>query len=298
MNRAFACLAAFLLLLAPSGLAETATPATKPVAPPPRSRAEVMAVLGGAPSPEGELRPLHILLVAGPKDHGPGEHDYPGWQRAWEALLAKASKVKVSTAWQWPTPGQLKSADIVVCYFKSSWTSDQINDVKSLHARGGGLVLLHWAIAPDKEFEKHQEITGLTYKSAQFRHGELELKLAGDHPILRGLPRTVHFLDESYWPILGDPGKVTMLATSDEMMKKSDLAPSAVPVLWTYEPPTGKGRSFVSILGHYAWTFEDPYFRLLVLRGMAWSAGESTYRFDALSIDGVRFAPEVKAEPK
>ena len=59
-----------------------------------------------------------------------------------------------------------------------------------------------------------------------------------------------------------------------------------------------QGRVFVSILGHYSWTFDDPYFRLLVLRGMAWSAGENTYRFDALATDGVPFAPEAKADLK
>ena len=282
MIRAIAWFAAVLLLLATSDQAETPAPATKPLAPP----------------PECELRPLRILLVAGPKDHGPGEHDYPAWQQAWAPLLAKARNVTVATAWQWPTREQLKSTDILVCYFKSPWTADQINDVKSLHARGGGLVLLHWAIAPDKEFVKHREITGLTYKAAQFRHGPVELKLAGDHPILRGLPRTLHFVDESYWPLLGDPAQVTMLGTSDEKVNKTDDTLTAVPVLWTYEPPTAKGRSFVSILGHYAWTFDDPYFRLLVLRGMAWSAGESCYRFDALATDGVNFAQEAKADLK
>ena len=86
MTRAFAWLAALLLLIAPSDQAQTPTPATKPLAPPPRSRAEVQAVLAQTPPPEGALRPLRILLVAGPKDHGPGEHDYPAWQRGGAGL--------------------------------------------------------------------------------------------------------------------------------------------------------------------------------------------------------------------
>jgi hypothetical protein len=49
-------------------------PPHKNVAPPPRSKADVEAILAKAPKHEGALRHLNILLVAGPKDHGPGEH--------------------------------------------------------------------------------------------------------------------------------------------------------------------------------------------------------------------------------
>jgi type 1 glutamine amidotransferase len=48
---------------------------------------------------------------------------------------------------------------------------------------------------------------------------------------------------------------------------------------------------FVSIPGHYSWTFDDPLFRLLLLRGIAWSAGESVDRFNALALPGARLAP-------
>jgi type 1 glutamine amidotransferase len=35
-------------------------------------------------------------------------------------------------------------------------------------------------------------------------------------------------------------------------------------------------------LGHFTWTFDDPYFRTLLLRGIAWAGGASPYRFDPL----------------
>src|SRR6185503_7810539 len=66
--------------------------------PPLRTRAQVEAVL--AKSEKGDannLRPLRVLLVAGPKDHGPSEHDYPLWQKEWEPLMKKLPKVQVST---------------------------------------------------------------------------------------------------------------------------------------------------------------------------------------------------------
>ena len=51
-------------------------------APPPRRRAELDAVLKGV-SRVDKPKPLRIVLAAGPKDHGPGEHDYPLWLKRW-----------------------------------------------------------------------------------------------------------------------------------------------------------------------------------------------------------------------
>ena len=49
-------------------------------------------------------------------------------------------------------------------------------------------------------------------------------------------------------------------------------------MVWTFQK--GKGRVFASIMGHYTWTFDDPLFRILALRGLAWAAGEPVHRFD------------------
>ena len=49
-------------------------------------------------------------------------------------------------------------------------------------------------------------------------------------------------------------------------------------MMWTFQ--NGKGRVFASILGHYTWTLEDPLFRVIALRGLAWAAGEPAGRFE------------------
>jgi type 1 glutamine amidotransferase len=87
--------------------------------------------------------------------------------------------------------------------------------------------------------------------------------------------------DESYWLLTGNVENVTLLATSEE-----DGAPQ--PQVWAYE--NGAGRVFVSIPGHYSWTFDDPLFRVLLLRGIAWTAGESVDRFNELASPGARMA--------
>jgi type 1 glutamine amidotransferase len=61
-------------------------------------------------------------------------------------------------------------------------------------------------------------------------------------------------------------------------------------MFWTYE--TGRGRVFGCVPGHYVWTFDDPWFRLLLLRGIAWAGGGSVYRFDPLVLRGARVAED------
>lgn len=268
-------------------------------APPPRSRSDVEAVLRAAPLGTNVPLPrLKILLVAGPKDHGPGEHDYPKWQRDWAPLLAKATNVEVTTAFPWPTQEQWDQTDLAVFYLKTQWNADQLAQIKKHQERGGGLVTIHWAIGCDQDWHHHAQHFGLSYKSASYRHGPVNLQLTlPDHPIARGLPRQMPFVDEPYWPFIGDPTQVRVLATSDEKIyqgddrKKNpgDGTVQSVPVFWTYEPVGTQARVFVSIFGHYMWTFDDPYFRLLLLRGMAWAArgNPNLYRFDSLATDGV-----------
>ena len=135
---------------------------------------------------------------------------------------------------------------------------------------------------------KFAERVGLAYPSAKYRHGVVDLKLVTTHPITRGFPSTLRFTDEPYWPLVGDAARVRVLGTSDEKAGPGD-AILPIPIFWTHEP-AGGGRAFVCIFGHYMWTFDDPLFRLLLLRGMAWSAGEPATRFDTLATEGVSLA--------
>jgi type 1 glutamine amidotransferase len=60
------------------------------------------------------------------------------------------------------------------------------------------------------------------------------------------------------------------------------------PLFWTAE--YGGGRVFVSIPGHYSWSFDDPVFRAIVLRGLAWATGDGVDRYDPLVTLGARIA--------
>lgn len=315
-------------LLVVSGMLSTGA-AAEFKAPAPRSRAEVAAALAKAPAPpaEDQLRELDIVLLADVKDHGPGAHDYPLWQKRWTLLLggrqaagdsvkqvnlygpppeddeeetmAGAAKVKVTTAWKWPSKEQLKSADLIVmqCYRSGGstrriWSDERIKELEAYLSRGGGFVVVHPATYTLRDLsqsggDRVAALTGLAFdRSIIVRHGPIKLRItASDHAVCLGLPNTIDLIDEPYWPPVGDLSKVTVLATSDESVPKGseDIGPQ--PMFWTAQH--GKGRIFACVPGHFTWTFDDPYFRILLLRGMAWAAGDSPYRFDPLVMRGI-----------
>ncbi len=250
-------------------------------APPLRTRAEVAEALAGSQPLAEPARPLRIVLVDGVKDHGPGEHDYPAWQRAWTQLLKAAPALEIENARDFPDREQLDSADIVIFFQKGSFDGTRPAQLDQFLARGGGVVLIHWAVNGDDQVRDFARRIGLASWGGRikYRHGPLTLDVRSpDHPIMRNF-QTLQLYDESYWELTGDTNDVTLLATSTE-----DGVPT--PQMWVRQHP--QGRVFVSIPGHYNWTFDDPLFRILLLRGIAWTANEPIDRFNELVPLGAR----------
>ena len=258
----------------------------------PRSRAEVAKVLAQSPESPVNAPPVRILLVAGAKDHGPGEHDYPAWLGVWSELLRGADGVTVETAMEWPTAEQFATADTIAFFQKGSWSAERAKAIDDHIAKGRGLVYIHWAIEGGAEASAFAQRIGLASNAAttKYRHGPLDLSFQtpgiGDgnvHPIARNFS-AAKFHDESYWQLQGDPSKLRRIATGVEVGQPH-------PLFWTIEPPAPNaeqpGRIFVSVLGHYSTTFDDPLFRILLLRGFAWSLKEPVDRFSELATIGV-----------
>jgi type 1 glutamine amidotransferase len=247
-----------------------------------RTLAEVNAVLAEAPKVPEKTRPIHILMVAGAKDHGPGEHDYPAFQKAWSELLSAANDTQVSTAWEWPSAKQFQQANVVVFFQHGDWNDRRAADIDAYLKRGGGLVYIHWAVDGQKGGDEFAKRIGLAGRGVvAFRHGEEALKFnpSTKHPVTRNFD-TLKLFDETYWKMAGSLPADRVLATAVE-----DGVPQ--PQMWTLEP--GKGRVFVSIPGHFSWTFDDPLFRVLLLRGIAWAAFEPVDRFNDLVLVGAEF---------
>lgn len=270
--------------------------------------------LAQAPKPSDDAaKELHVVLLADVKDHGPagnGQHDYPLWQKRWALLLGGedassaeqanlvgsaiedaelmhgAPGVKVTSAWHWPTEEQFQQADVIVAFCYVNWTDERLDQVRTYLKKGGGLVLIHAATwtrtKPSLAVAKVVGIGGFE----SWRHGHVPLDIrAADHPICTGLPQSFTLNgDEAYWPPVPMMDKVSVLATSQESLK-GDAKRTPQPIIWTYE--VGKGRVFGSVPGHASQTFDDPLFRILLLRGVAWTASGDPYRLDRLVLRGI-----------
>ena len=251
---------------------------------------------------------MEIVLLADVKDHGPagnGLHDYPLWAKRWASLLGSQEVseerlltsadpprrdsedaqpcVHVTTAWDWPSPAQFQAADVVVAYCYLDWTAERLDQVRRYLENGKGLVLIHSATwtkpKPSREVASLTGVGGFEL----FRHGPVRLDMAApEHPICRGLPETIVLKDdETYWPPTPAIDSVTVLATSVEEVGARGATPKAAqPMIWCYQ--LGRGRVFGCVPGHQAKTFDDPQFRTLLLRGIAWAAGDRPCRWDAL----------------
>jgi putative heme-binding domain-containing protein len=256
---------------------------TDPPPPPARKREEVTALVAPVYSAQQE-RPLRILLCAGPKDHGPEEHDYPLWLERWSRLLALGEDVTVETSMGFPTAEQLAKAEVAVFYNANpGWDAAKAEALDQFHKRGGGSVYIHYAVDGGKipEFVAERMGQAFTFGS-RFRHGDFDLVFkATDHPITRGFS-TLRFTDETYWNMRGDVSRLNVLATAEEEKAQR-------PELWTLT--RFEGRVVGCIPGHYNWTFDDPLFRILVLRSICWAAKEENVdRLAELAMVGARLA--------
>jgi putative heme-binding domain-containing protein len=258
-----------------------------PFLPPMKNTSEVNAVIrnSNAATSKGIAKAsklLKILWVSGPKDHGPDEHDYPLQQERWTQLLSLADEVEISKATQWPSQDQFNKADVIVFYWNyPSFNEEHGKQLDEFLKKGGGLVYLHYAVDATENPNALAKRIGLAWKGghSKFRHGRVELDFTDqNHPITQGFTSAV-FQDETYWQLIGESAKMNVLATATEEGKSQ-------PIFWT--KTEGKGRVFVSILGHYNWTFDDPLFRILLLRGISWTGNQSIDRFNDIATMGAR----------
>jgi len=224
--------------------------------------------------------PFNIVLCAGVKDHGPSEHDYPLWQKRWATLLALKTSVHVTTAWEWPSEEQWQTANVAVFYSDNpGWNQEHASRLAAYLDRGGGAVFVHFAIDGHENVDSLANIIGAAWQSgpSKFRHGRLALRME-PNSISQGIT-SIEFTDESYWNLTGRFDGAQIIASSLEDGE-------ARPQIWMR--PHGRGRVFVCIPGHYTWTFDDPLYRLLLLRGISWAGGQTCDYLFELACVGAR----------
>jgi len=257
-----------MLLLSASSICNAQFPWQKPV---PRSQEAVARILGPV-TQEEPSRDLTIVWVWGvDKLHEKGTHEY---------------------AWVMD--------DYVNLWPREQWDYDLID---AYQKRGGGLIFIHMALMQGSG----EELARCIGKAWDHRNGATKWGVlptpvtltdaALQSPIFKGFPRKFDLTDEFYWGLRGDPAGITPLVVSpagpaiankplDAPPKMEDLDGKAWPVMWTKE--VGRGKVFVTSAGHNYFTFHDPYFRIILLRAMAWAMNESFDPFKPLVMQDIK----------
>jgi type 1 glutamine amidotransferase len=243
---------------------------------------------------------VSILWLYGPEDHKGGEHDYVRIKELFVPLLKKIPRVSVDEAYQFATQAQFDKADLLIQFLHQPAVTDkQFANYQKFVDDGGGVVSIHESciIRPIDRAHKLAGCIGCSWKGnkdsrwSKFSRKE-PLFLNTKHPVFAGLPKSMRFNDESYWDmiqrdkveIIGAVGTPTNTDAQSfaEVLRSKGARGQA---FWTYT--SGKGRVFGTTTGHFTYTYHDPMYRLLLVRGIAWALEEKPGAFMPIVFAGI-----------
>lgn len=241
--------------------------------------------------------PRKIVLIAGKKSHGPGAHDYERTLRLFKVMLDR-SNVAASIRTEvhengWPTdPATLETADTIV-FYSDGRDGDKFVDAPFVEAarmalidrqiqRGCGFMTMHFStFNTRKEGERILEWTGGYFEwegpdgtrkwYSRISQGK-SLELASpDHPISRGVSKSIPANDEIYWKMRfrENDARWTPIWTVPEYIDAS--AKHANVVGWAVQRADG-GRGFGTSVGHSYRLWQDENIRKLFLNAVVWTA--------------------------
>lgn len=223
-----------------------------------------------------KAKPIKALLVT-----GGGFHDYDAQRKTLVEGLSKRLNVEITVAQEGTTREHrnsiyekadwAKGYDVIIhneCYGMVA-DKEFVERVAAPHKAGVPAVILHASVhsyrnAPTDEW---RQVIGQKSMKHDVRRDLVVQTLPANHPIMRGFPadwkdpQDELYEIEKVWPA------VVPLAKSYSETTKKDQT-----VIWTNT--YGKGRSFVTTLGHFDATMKTDAFLDLVARGLLWSIGK------------------------
>lgn len=234
-----------------------------------------------------------VLLIAGPKSHGPGQHEHPaGCELLANHLNTSGLDLKAEVSVGWPQdPAKADNADTIVLYSDGEGAhvaKGRIAELAKRHAAGKGLVVLHYALEPtDKQMADFlDEAIGGHFKVGWSVNPVWKMKdpLIAGHPVTRGV-KPFEAEEEFYYHIHFREGAVPLFRAlppedslggdgprsgNPEIRKKLALKEPQT-LAWCVENPSG-ARGFGFTGGHFHTHWNNDSFRRLVLNAIAWTA--------------------------
>lgn len=244
---------------------------------------------------EEESDPKKIVLIAGSRSHGSGEHEF----RAGCMLLARilneesgldVEAVVVGKDWK-KNKAVLDDADAIFIFADgTSGIAGEWEYLDGLAKKGVGMTFMHYAVHPNPKMGKkyYQPWIGGAMESGWSvnPHWVADMKVMKGHEVSRGVPETVTCLDEFYYNMRfrDDREKVLDLVTAtptrENMQRYINLwnqhgvdgLNKEQTLMWGYERPNGgRGVGFTGGHYHHAWAVDG--FRTVVLNALVWTAG-------------------------
>jgi type 1 glutamine amidotransferase len=241
--------------------------------------------------PPEDAKVTKIVLVAGHKSHGKGEHEFFAGCALLMKMLQQTSGVfPVMARDGWPkNPKTFEGAKSVVFYMDGGGghpiiQQDHRDVVQKLMDQGVGFVNLHYAVEYPKSQSDHVlGWLGGYYETAYSWNPHWVAKIMGlpEHPITRGVkPFSIN--DEWYFNMRFKPeskGVTPILVAVPPNSVRGNRAPQVVQenkgreeiLAWTFNRANG-GRSFGFTGAHFHKNWGDENFRRLVVNAILWTA--------------------------
>ena len=232
-----------------------------------------------------------VLLIDGKNPH----HNWQQTSASLKEILQTEFDViqitKDEAEWQ-TSEVDFSQFKAVILNYWGKWPPGLFNKLETFVANGGGLVTVHSALASFPENQKFAEMVGLKWQGISkgkriFLDGDLkqvetpagegvkcghskqhEFKLSAVKESLFEKEINLnpsHNKDEMYHALRGPAKNLKIQGFS-----KSPMTEKNEPLIWTVE--YGKGRSFITALGHSAEAMGSKVFKSTLLNGTIWAA--------------------------
>jgi type 1 glutamine amidotransferase len=246
---------------------------------------------------------ISVLIV-----DGQNNHNWKATTPAIKEMLGKTGRftVEVATtppqkvekeAWDKFRPDFAKYGAVLMNYNGDSWPEEVRKSFEQYMTDGGGLVFYHAGVFAFADWKEFNDMMGMGWRNA---NQGMRLTIDADgkevrtpsgegpgsghgpshafgidvrdpkHPAMEGLPaKFMHVKDELYHGMRGPLTGMHIIATAFSD-KKTGGTGTNEPMVWTV--PFGKGKVFVTLLGHDVAATTAPSSAVLLGRGLEWVA--------------------------
>ncbi len=246
---------------------------------------------------------INLLLI-----DGQNGHNWKATTPPIKAMLEKTGRFNVDVLtsppkgapkedWDKFRPEFSKYAVVLTNYAGEAWPEEVRAAFEKYVEGGGGLAVYHFAVQSFPEWEAYNKMIGMGWRDNKYGEsialdddGKVVRRAKGEgpgaghgpahafevmvrdtvHPIMKGMPaKWMHVSDELYHGQRGPAKDMHVLATAFSAKEKGGTGLHE-PMAWTI--PFGKGRVFVTLLGHDVPQTTAPGAATLLVRGAEWAA--------------------------